>query len=1151
VPGGRRLVLAVERESRPAAGRGAKGPKPLLAEVGALRFLLNRFLDDKRFLSEHTDARIIYFVDSHELVSFIKPEDDEQLRGFGFDTERTGDDDPATARDELKLKNEQILRKLLFNGSDQVGLLPSHGEEVDEEYLYHQIAWARQRIRLLQTALRQLVNLRDHDLADKFLTEASRRRGLLPETKRQLLDVVREMAPALMTLLSPRLSSPKARIDALINDSTLVGLDDYDWSRVGISDVQAASLRQLRPSRLAIDEWRDYLEGRAERQHNSSRANRIDAEALATLELLNSRLAEMTSGRVCARLVTRAMTLINASRDETATRRAGLRAADFIRHPRMLMFPASTEPELSDDLIRTLVVSLEAFELQLKAQKPAGAPLHEAKESFRNAWRNFEQARLALGLRADVACRGDSADLVNDDTLRQMIEWFVSDLEVEKLIHEQVKAALQTFGLDTFTLGKSGSSPPLAARIVQLESPRRASVQVIGAGVQSPVEFACAELRDWPTRIDDLEEKLRNLHSKTGERYLAWSLLHACRCRWKLAEIYAQIVLEIDRIMPRESSAGMVHEARLQVAQVRRLGVLTTDPDEQEPTGSHRVESTLHLLTDTKRSDDPRVAYETAAHILESFLTNRAELDSIPRLSEGLRILTHALECTADRLMRVRILELLVTYAIAARRLSSIWPAEIGEITASGKAWHEALHAILVLHRDECDVEEMPHRARAAEIIGFMFENERGNRDWTERMTPLARLLEHRDTDTVMIPFELKNFAGKLYKQLDPCADRVSRLLADELRSITRRLERYREPDLIYAPLWSESVINRFIETMPTEDLKQLSREGFRILALLGGPQQRGIEESDGPPLLEAATAFESLAGHLPDAVGDPPDYPQFICGMEACYARLLYALIPKPESDRRRELNVLAEQYAVIGLLHPRSSVPHFRRSIVLDSLGLEPEARAELDRAAELVDADPYLKATPFHWIRSTIRRRRASYVLDDARMAREAFVEHPDRPELLTRYLGLLRDAFIGVFTGFDPDTCPSGEGFAAIEWRRRINNIVFYSALYLEADQDLTELHPLGYNRSVMRRLAARLYAPGTIKDVAERYIAHTIGYAYWVLGETVLAQEAGERLVSLLLDSDRSLPDTEVASYMKDVRRWRQIRVVDTHPGYAN
>src|SRR5262249_44135241 len=153
---------------------------------------------------------------------------------------------------------------------------------------------------------------------------------------------------------------------------------------------------QLRPSRDAVEDWRQYLTGRPERRRNSSRANQVDAGAIASLELLNTYLRELTGGRVCARLVTRAMTLINATRDEIATRRVGLKHVDFLRHPRLLMFPGETQADLSDDLVNTLAVSLDTFAMQLAASNPATEVSKAIGQPFVNAWRNFEQSRLAL-----------------------------------------------------------------------------------------------------------------------------------------------------------------------------------------------------------------------------------------------------------------------------------------------------------------------------------------------------------------------------------------------------------------------------------------------------------------------------------------------------------------------------------------------------------------------------------------------------------------------------------------------------------------------------------------------------------------------------------------------------------------------------------
>ena len=106
-------------------------------------------------------GKFLYFVDAHEIKAFIDPDNAENLTGFMLHAEQIGHTDTAAPLSlELKLKNELVLRELLFDQTSQVGLLHCHGEEIDEEIAFRQFAWAHQQIALLDQARDQLNGLR-------------------------------------------------------------------------------------------------------------------------------------------------------------------------------------------------------------------------------------------------------------------------------------------------------------------------------------------------------------------------------------------------------------------------------------------------------------------------------------------------------------------------------------------------------------------------------------------------------------------------------------------------------------------------------------------------------------------------------------------------------------------------------------------------------------------------------------------------------------------------------------------------------------------------------------------------------------------------------------------------------------------------------
>jgi hypothetical protein len=506
----------------------------------------------------------------------------------------------------------------------------------------------------------------------------------------------------------------------------------------------------------------------------------------------------------------------------------------------------------------------------------------------------------------------------------------------------------------------------------------------------------------------------------------------------------------------------------------------------------------------------------------------------LPPLTEGLKMLAECqrlLGRVADALLQVRVLELLVTYAIAGVRYPAHWPSEHGEVIVCARTWHKQLHELLVSQRSRLKPDEIPRRARAVEIIGFMFGEVAATAP--AYLMALSRLLA-RPPLGILIPFEFRNFAAKLCRDVSLSGDRIALLLARELRLIERRLQRYRQPDLIYAPIWSGNMIQRFIEALEDPALQGRARRGFEILALMGGPQQRGVDETDGPHLVEAAMIFANLAGQVREREAGPHGWVRYVCRMESSYARLLHTLIHRDSGQNREELLELDREYQSITQDYPQASMPHFRRSIVLWQLGLEDSSMAELESAAQRVDTDPYLTDVASHWIRSTIQRRRVLVLVKHTAAARARFVASPTA-QLLEGYLALIRQVLAVLCKDFAlKSTEETHDGFAFLERRRRINNIVYYCALYRETHGSLEGIDVPRLSDETMRELLEELHAGG-IEAVPEKYIAHTIGYAYWSLGDTARTRQASDHLLDLMVDGEQE----DAARYTHDLARWRQ------------
>jgi len=168
----------------------------------------------------------------------------------------------------------------------------------------------------------------------------------------------------------------------------------------------------------------------------------------------------------------------------------------------------------------------------------------------------------------------------------------------------------------------------------------------------------------------------------------------------------------------------------------------------------------------------------------------------------------------------------------------------------------------------------------------------------------------------------------------------------------------------------------------------------------------------------------------------------------------------------------------------------------------------------------------------------RRKGVALAEPALMLRDGLKDIVKRELLIGDYLKSLREAFAVVYRNFDADHSPTPDAFFALERRRRINNIVYYAAVYLEADRDLSGLLGPEFNREDFYRYIRMLHPDG-INKVPEMGIVHTIGCAYHLLGEKELAGIAAERLVYLIVDSGADLTaDQRLVSVLTDAIAWR-------------
>jgi len=274
---------------------------------------------------------------------------------------------------------------------------------------------------------------------------------------------------------------------------------------------------------------------------------------------------------------------------------------------------------------------------------------------------------------------------------------------------------------------------------------------------------------------------------------------------------------------------------------------------------------------------------------------------------------------------------------------------------------------------------------------------------------------------------------------------------------------------------------------------------------------------------------------------------------MEGCYARMLRALVAAEPKDKLQQLEAVIQEYETLSKDFPDSGITHFRLHVIYSQLGDsiqdgKQRADRELEIAARPLEADAMFRKYPGHWVRSTICRRRAWPLFEEAGKLRRQLRDesNPERERLARNYRDVVRKAFVLVYEDFPydhglPEMDSESQVFLELEAQRRINNIVYMAALFLEAKGEYAHLHP-SFRRADLMRLTKRLYPDG-IEAVTEVNIVHTIGCALHVLGEIQLAKQVGERLIRLIYDQGETfegLPET--SNLIADALRWKSESV---------
>ena len=1127
----------------------------LRSEARSIQHLLETYLEDWTFISgEPAQGALLFFIDAHDLKAYIDPHRPETLSGFMLEAERlNARNQRFEAEAEIKLLSENILSWLLFDPARQVGLLPSHGEEIDEEIAFQNRNKLRADLALVSRAGQEAEALR-----------VDARRYLAPiiddpsntAIRRDALGYFRRRAPALMALLRNDPTSPLGRIDKLVEHSNLAPLSHIDWASYGFDRDTSERLRAVRPDPALVDRWRRYLDGRKERRQNSYRSNRIDGEAVAYIQQLNDTLREVPGPRVAARLVARAMTLVNATLDSKALERAGLAPVSFLRHPRLVALhpkPAVATSPAGDSVDdpgpeRRLIVALETYRRHLSVAFPDGrtepsaemggtqadaAAFGRAVQLLVETWKDFETWHMAMAPPLDGVARDD-----DDSDLRKLVEAFVNDPDVMRLVNEELLRSIDRFGSVTFSFG-TADIPDEVPLLVTAHGERHTLILPLNAALLAPVEFAGTAVPEAAgvVLVRNGRELLRQIADTPAERYLGRALLLACGQGWKLAEIYAESAIDVTRLLSSNEARQLADEARLLRAQVRRLhGEYNAEDGRRASDGGLRKIGT--------QEKDPRVLLERAAQILELRLSGKEQAG--PDLQAGLTLAE--LACAlSDRqaLTHLQALTLRLIFHLAVRTHGERWRLPTPPDARAALDSHAALHGAMTESRRT--LPQLPQMARAVEIIGFQLPQ---SDNAGPRPDIASRLARHRPfRPPLRVPADLRLDSRNLLEATAPASDAITRFVRDELEFIVKRIDRQRRRELIYAPVWAPYMSGQILDLIGPGAAHDRAEAGLATLQRIADTSQVvRVDPEEYDALGRARDDLDQALTLLSAQAADAKlRRALFHVRMEACYARLLLVLISR-DDDKQRLREELAQQYRAIAADYPEASIPYFRLHVVLNDIdrqGLrqspdasarhEVEAREALERARQLMRADAFL-SDPGHWVFSTVQRRSASAIYMEAEKLCQSWHSDPADQARRQQFEARLLEAFGLVRDGFHVPSQASDDQLQQLEATRRANNIVFYASRFITEHAADDSLARLDITRTELDALIHFL-CPDTVAALFDTGLVHTIGYAHFALGSAEAASEAGERVVALILEAGDDPHEEETAKLLSDAFTW--------------
>ncbi|HEY9025747.1 MAG TPA: hypothetical protein VIP05_15705 [Burkholderiaceae bacterium] len=1113
----------------------------LSQEARLLGDLLDQHVRDRQHLAARS-GRLIHFIDAHELKSYLHANDGSYLDGFRFHAEGMlfGAEGDSILRN-VRLKAEHVLHWLLFEQPAQVVLLPSHGEEIDEEIAYQARQELRRQLDLLDAARAELGRMRENHLSNQLLTKLARdARDGEQDSRKLLIQFLGASAPAVSALLRTGPDTMSTRINRLVEESRLVLFGDVEWTEFGFSLEQAERIRALEVEQDAEDRWHAALSSARE---NSLRSNRVDARAIAMISAFNALLADMDSPARGA-LVTRATALINVVRQARRAGAAAGLAGDLVRHARLLVgdpFDGNAraagrpEDDRAGDMLAQLHIALKTYERQL-ATPHAADDAYVADEARRlvTAWNEFEAARFTM-----VLAHGDGGDVpegtIKTEGIAQLLAWLQDDSGVEELVLQRLKDGVWSFHRDTSTQS-APERDQIPMRVIAGAADRRIAMCPVFGDSAMPVVFRAPIVKPSLVSLIKSPHGIVTPMSPTlsleeqyiAEEYLYTALAHSSRSAWDLVEIYSDSAAMSAQVLRQN---GTESEARLMLARALRLqGVATASDRKRRRNGRDLPARLKRCGRELKEAGvgpgDVRLAFEKSALQLERLLSLDLTGDEANALlTGGLREAEQA--CTAaqgDPWVLLQGIEIVLTYLYAGRWVRALPDQSCVQHLQRVRLWHGRLAEHLAELRDQAKGanETLPKSALAVELLGY------------DLIRKLAQECGEPEADAVEIPSGLLIIAEELRQGLARRSDGVGQMIHSALKELISSTGGEREYALVYAPVWEAGIIRVLEQGIPAGPSREAAIEASRIVHD-AGDHQRGLGgDVDARRRLErACRLFDEALANTRGA----SEAAVFQLRMQHCYARLLQSAGEKNPRRKADLLERLDRDYAHLLSECPRSAALWYRRSIVLTEMQRDDEALNALRRALEGLNdgSEPFSD----HWVTSTMQRRLAFSLGREGRNFVERAKAEPDNAELKTSGLNSLRAAFRMLHERFDEGREPRGIP-ARLEHQRRLNNIVYYGSLYLDGGGVPDELSD-GVDLARLKALVARLHPDGLDK-VTEPTILHTIGYAYSVLGDRDHAAAAGDLLLPALVRSGADLASKASQDAMADARHWQRHAV---------